>query len=186
MEVREGSGKLERQWLSEEPGESQSLPLFSAVGQSTPRCPGAQCAVGSLRHWQTYPGYSTAYAPPPLCLKEGAPTGSPFAGAHPGESSFQTHQASKWKMAPQVGPLPSTWGQGPPSRISRPRPRGLGPAWLPTLLLSRRVTHLCRAQDNSGWHHERLMKSHAPGNQSPSRRRRRPAWGWGWGARKET
>lgn len=123
-----------------------------------------------------------AYAPPPLCLKDGAPTGSPFAGAHPGESSFQ---ACKWKMAPQAGPLPFTWGHEPPSRISRPRPRGLGPAWLPTLLLSRRVTHLCRAREDSGWHRERLMKSHAPGNQSPSRRRRRQARGWERGQEKK-
>ena len=52
----EGSGKLERQWLSGEPGDSQSLPLFLAVGQPTPRSPGAQGAAFSLRHWQTCPG----------------------------------------------------------------------------------------------------------------------------------
>lgn len=51
--------------------------------------------------------------------------------------------------SPQAGPQ----GQGP----------GVWePAWLPTRLLSRRVTHLCGDLNNSGWQRAQLVKSHAP------------------------
>lgn len=56
---------------------------------------------------------------------------APFAGAHPGESSFQTRQASKWKRAPQAGLMPYSRGQEPLSRTPRPRPRGLGTCLAP-------------------------------------------------------
>ena len=107
MEVREGNGNLERQWLSGELGDSQEPTSSSALSCGPAWNPGVlvpSTLPVLLGIGKSALDIKQLMSPPlPAERKKGPQENrslTPFAGAHPSESSFQTHQASKWKMAP--------------------------------------------------------------------------------------
>lgn len=178
--MREGSGykNLEREGPSREAGGGQTPTSSSALGCGPARNPGVLAPSVLLVLLGIRKSALNIKQPVPPLQKERrahrkTDLQSPLFGAHPSRPIKSTrglqveNSSTSWTNGLLLGSQTPVWEH----------------AWLSTSLLSRRMTHLFMDFDNSGWHQEQLMKSHAPKNQFSCRKKEESSPGNGreWG-----